>query len=167
MFSPVSFPRRPPWRTPVPYEQRKLVLMTSRIDETGTSSSLANRYGARKRPLGKRTKMALIGGALAVGVAFAAYAGVANSATITHKDLSFSIDSATQATVTFQVEKNADDVVQCGVQVLDETYAVVGFKTVTFDATADSGRTAHRETVAVRTEYLGVSGTVDSCWELT
>ncbi|MBG6083995.1 DUF4307 domain-containing protein [Zhihengliuella flava] len=141
--------------------------MTSRTDTSGTSSSLANRYGARKRALGQRTKTALIGGALAVGVAFAAYAGVSNSATITHKDLSFSIDSATEATVTFQVEKDAAATVQCGVQVLDETYAVVGFTTVTFPATGDSGREAHRETVSVRTEYLGVSGTVESCWELT
>lgn len=151
--------------------------MTSRSAENATtapdgagstdpSPSLANRYGAPKRSMGPRLKKGLVAGALVVGVGLAAYAGIANTNQINYDDVAFQIDSETSAQVTFHVEKNAADVVQCAVQVLDDTYAVVGWKTVTLDPSGESGRESTRRTVDVRTEYLGVSGNVGDCWSL-
>ncbi|MCO1338203.1 hypothetical protein BJH93_04735 [Kocuria polaris] len=116
--------------------------------------------------MGRRLKIGLGAGALVVGVGLAAWAGIANTHQINYDDVAFQIESETTAQVTFHVEKNAADVVQCGVQVLDDTYAVVGWKTVTFEASGESGRESTRRTVEVRTEYLGVSGNVGDCWSL-
>ncbi|GHD09571.1 DUF4307 domain-containing protein [Zhihengliuella salsuginis] len=142
---------------------------TTAPGETGSTDpapSLANRYGAPKRSMSRRLKTVLVAGALTVGVGLAAYAGIANTNQINYDDVAFEIESETSARVTFHVEKNAADVVQCGVQVLDETYAVVGWKTVTLEASGEDGRESTRRTVDVRTEYLGVSGNVGECWSL-
>ncbi len=57
---------------------------------------------------------------------------------------------------------------QCAVQVLSSSFAVVGWEVVTIGPTpasegTDNGRTT-AERVSLRTESLGVSGVVESCW---
>lgn len=87
---------------------------------------------------------------------------------VSSKDVAFEITSPTSATVTFDVVKDPAATVQCAVQVLNESYAVVGWKVATIgangtDAGLDGGRsTTH--TIALRTESLGVSGGVNACW---
>ncbi|WP_344882070.1 DUF4307 domain-containing protein [Zhihengliuella alba] len=132
-------------------------------DASEPAPSLANRYGAPKRRLAPRTKRWGLVGALAVAVGLAGWVAVANSADVTFKDLSFSIDSATSATVTFDVQKDPADTAQCAVQVMDETYAVIGWETVRIGPAEDGVRST-RHTTEVRTEYEGVSASVNDCW---
>lgn len=128
-------------------------------------SSVANRYGAPKRALGKRQRNILIAVALVLAVAAAGLLAVWNTQDITSKDLAFDIRSPASATVTFDVDKNVADTVECSVRVLNESYAVVGWKTITVPAREGGGREKVREVVDVRTESLGVSGGVSSCWK--
>ncbi|WP_309080430.1 DUF4307 domain-containing protein [Zhihengliuella sp.] len=132
-------------------------------DASEPAPSLANRYGAPKRGLAPRTKRWGAVAALVVAVGLAGWVAMENSAEVTFKDLAFSIDSTTQATVTFDVQKDPADTAQCSVQVMDETYAVVGWETVRVGPTEDGVRDS-RHTVDVRTEYRGVSASVNDCW---
>ena len=71
------------------------------------------------------------------------------------------------ARVDYEVTKDPAATAQCAVQVLNESYAVVGWTVVTIppaDAEADGdGRTTSHST-AVRTESEGVTGGVNACW---
>ncbi|KPN17760.1 hypothetical protein AO716_07295 [Arthrobacter sp. Edens01] len=81
--------------------------------------------------------------------------------TLTSKDVGFTIPDATTAVVDFNVTKPVDTTVDCAVQVLNESYAVVGWKTVRIPP-------AETQTVSlsttVRTDSLGVTGGVNACW---
>ncbi len=73
----------------------------------------------------------------------------------------FVIESPQRATVTFEVTPGSGDGV-CAVQVLSQSYAVVGYREVAVDS-EPAGKKQTR-TVAINTTELGVSGLVDKCW---
>ncbi|MHA7273146.1 DUF4307 domain-containing protein [Arthrobacter sp. Bz4] len=132
-------------------------------------SRVANRYGTPKPGLPGRTKKRIIWGALAVAVVTIGVFTVQTSVPeVTSKDVGFNIQDAGNANVDFDVTKAPDATVQCAVQVLSETYAVVGWEIVEIgpnsaDEGTDGGRTtAHR--AQIRTESVGVSGGVNACW---
>lgn len=95
----------------------------------------------------------------------------AGSRQLAWKDVGYVIDSPTQAQVTFQLTKEPEDTVACAVQVLDEQYAVVGFRTVVVGPAAEgevasaADKTQYYD-VDLRTDALGVSGVVEECWFL-
>jgi len=131
-------------------------------DGSSSETRLANRYGAPKPGLSSRTKIVLgsLAGAAAVGaVIFMAIPSGAG--TLTSKDVGFTIPDATSAVVDFNVTKPAEATVDCAVQVLSDSYAVVGWKTVRIPP-------AETPTVSVstsvRTDSLGVTGGVNACW---
>lgn len=137
--------------------------------------SLANRYG-RAQSAGEHTQtarrrgrwLAVVGLILAVGVT-AWFTFSATARNLAWKDVGFRIESPTQAEVTFQLTKDPDSTVACAVQVLNEQYAVVGFRTVMVGPAEDGQvQTASDETqyydVSLRTDAEGVSGGVDECW---
>ncbi|MHA7277281.1 DUF4307 domain-containing protein [Arthrobacter sp. HLT1-21] len=134
-------------------------------------SRVANRYGSPKPGIPGRTRKRIIWAALAFAVVatavFSLQTGVRD---VTAKDVGFSIQDPGNATVDFDVTKAPESTVQCAVQVLSETYAVVGWDVVEIgpngtDKGTDGGRTtAHR--AQLRTESQGVSGGVDACWVL-
>ena len=131
-------------------------------DGLSSETRLANRYGAPKPGLSARTKIVLgsLAGAAAVGaVIFMAIPSGAG--TLTSKDVGFTIPDATSAVVDFNVTKPAEATVDCAVQVLSDSYAVVGWKTVRIPP-------AETPTVSVstsvRTDSLGVTGGVNACW---
>ena len=101
-----------------------------------------------------------------VGVGIFTFTG--GVAPVSSKDVGFNIIDSTHATVDFEVTKDAGATAQCAVQVLSEQYAVVGWKVETIgpnpntDAYNGGRTTSHRSTI--RTESLGVSGGVHSCW---
>ncbi|MGJ9403221.1 DUF4307 domain-containing protein [Arthrobacter sp. KK5.5] len=128
-------------------------------------SSLANRYGAPKRAIAPRQRNIAIIVALVLSVAAAGLLAVWNTQDITSKDIAFEINSPASATVVFDVDKNAADSVECSVRVLNESYAVVGWKTVVLEGGKGNGREKTRQVVDMRTESLGVTGGVGSCWE--
>ena len=131
-------------------------------DGSSPETRLANRYGAPKPGLGSRTKIVLgsLAGAAAVGaVIFMAIPSGAG--TLTSKDVGFTIPDAASAVVDFNVTRPADATVDCAVQVLSESYAVVGWKTVRIPA----GETPTVSvSTSIRTDSLGVTGGVNACW---
>ena len=132
-------------------------------------TSLANRYGAKKRTLPRRTKRAIVAAALAVGIGFMAWVSTSASLSgVTFTDIGYRTVDATLAEVDFQVTREPGTAVKCAVKALDSKFAVVGWKVVDIPAagaegTADGGRTVPQR-VALRTESLSVSGVVDNCW---
>ena len=131
-------------------------------DGLSSESRLANRYGAPKPGLSARTKIVLgsLAGAAAVGaVVFMAIPSGAG--TLTSKDVGFTIPDATSSVVDFNVTKPAEATVDCAVQVLSDSYAVVGWKTVRIPPSEDP--TVSLST-SVRTDSLGVTGGVNACW---
>lgn len=133
------------------------------------NTSLANRYGAKKRRLKPGARRAIGGAALAAGIGFLAWVSTSQSLSdVSFKDIGYSTTDATLAEVDFQVTREPGTAVKCAVKALDSKFAVVGWKVVDIppahaDVTADGGRTVSQR-VAVRTESLSVSGVVDSCW---
>ncbi|MGZ4660125.1 MAG: DUF4307 domain-containing protein [Arthrobacter sp.] len=132
-------------------------------------TSLANRYGAKKRRLSPKAARTAIGAALVVGIGFLAWVTTSNSLSgVTYKDVGYSTTDATLAEVDFQVTREPANPVKCAVKALDSKFAVVGWKVVDIppsasDRTADGGRTVAQR-VTLRTESASVSGVVDSCW---
>jgi hypothetical protein len=135
--------------------------------------SLANRYGRSQRtgsPFWARWGRWVGVAALVLAVGLVAWlTATATSRTLDWKDVGFSIDSPTRASVTFQLTKDPEDTVECAVQVLSEQYAVVGWRTVVIGPQDESGsglpsdRTRYYD-VTLRTDALGVNGGVNSCW---
>lgn len=84
------------------------------------------------------------------------------------KDVGFNIIDARRATVDFEVIKAPDRTVQCAIQVLSESYAIVGWKIVTVEADPSASTSGQMRTTAhraeLRTESLGTSGGVNACW---
>ena len=134
--------------------------------QNSTAPSLANRYGAPKRALGRRTVRWLVAAALVLAVGAAAVVTLLNTQRLEAKDIAFEITSDTSATVTIDITKPADAAVECSVQVLNEEYAVVGWSTVRVPAGGGRGQETVRRTVELRTESIGTSGGHGSCWEV-
>lgn len=134
---------------------------------------VANRYGAPKLKqsasgrsrLGRRW---LIWATLALAVAatgiFSMFAGTPE---VSSKDVGFSIEGPAVARVDYEVTKDPAAAAQCAVQVLNESYAIVGWTVVSIppadSGTGGDGRTTSHSTT-VRTESEGVSGGVNACW---
>lgn len=131
-----------------------------------SESSVANRYGAPKPKMGRTPRVVLAAGVLLLAVVAAAVFSIGGQKAFTSKDIAFEILSPSSATVTFDLDKKAADTVSCSVRVLNESYAVVGWKSVVVGPGGTSGREKVRETVELRTESLGVSGGVGACWVL-
>lgn len=134
-------------------------------------SRVANRYGSPKPGLPRQTRKRIIWGTLGVAVVGTAFFTWQTSVPdVTSKDVGFLIQDAGNASVDFDITKAPETTVQCAVQVLNETYAVVGWEVVeigpnTPDEGIDNGRTTtHR--AQLRTESEGVSGGVNACWVL-
>lgn len=129
----------------------------------------ADRYGAPRRRLSPRTRRWAVIGALAVSVVTAIWFTVTMAfGQLEYKDVGYSIVSDTRATVDFEVTKDFEATAQCMIQVLDSSYAVVGSRIVTVgphEGVTAADRSQYL-TTELRTEHLGVSGIVDSCWLL-
>ncbi|MFB2571516.1 DUF4307 domain-containing protein [Micrococcus sp. IITD107] len=136
-------------------------------------NGLANRYG---RPPSSgpsfpaRWGKWIAAGALAVAVTLAVwFTAATNGQTLDWKDVGYNIKSPTQASVTFQLTKDYEDTVECAIQVLSENYAVVGWRTVTIGPETPSAENTPSDKtkyydVDLRTDALGVTGGVNSCW---
>lgn len=108
-------------------------------------------------------------GAVVVAVlvcAFVIWLVVTEAARPTTKDVGFELISSSRITADFEVTKDPDDVVRCGVEALNENYAVVGYAETTIAEVAPErvvGRTsAHR--VEIRTTNQANSAQVVKCW---
>ena len=122
---------------------------------------LETRYG-----LGARRKtdriFAISVGAFAL-VAFLVWAiifTIDDAQKITTRDVGFTVNDEFSTEVVFEVTRDPGREVLCDLQVLSQSYAVVGFKTVAVEASAN--RSSVISTV-VNTTELGTTGLVASC----
>lgn len=76
------------------------------------------------------------------------------------QDLGYQIKDETSATVTFEVDRPVGVDLECDVQVLNQSFSVVGFKTL---QVPEENVRKTVITVAVNTTEMGVTGLVDSC----
>ena len=79
---------------------------------------------------------------------------------ITTRDVGFTVNDEFSTEIVFEVTRDPGREVVCDVQVLSQSYAVVGFKTVAVAASAN--RSTVISTV-VNTTELGTTGLVDTC----
>ncbi|GAA1497321.1 DUF4307 domain-containing protein [Paeniglutamicibacter kerguelensis] len=126
-------------------------------------SSLTNRYGSPKRRLAKKTRRNLIIGGLSVGVIGALYLAWATNSQVEFKDNSFMVNSPTQARALVDITKDAKDTAQCEVRAMNESYAIVGWKTLTIGPSEGTGRQTMRFDVNLRTESLATTVGVEEC----
>ncbi|MET0872525.1 MAG: DUF4307 domain-containing protein [Paeniglutamicibacter terrestris] len=126
-------------------------------------SSLTNRYGSPKRRLTKRTRATLIVVGLAALILGALYLTYASTSGMDYKDNSFEVHSATSATATVDISKDASATVLCDVRALNESYAIVGWKTLVLGPTEGKGMTTTRVVVDLRTEALSTTAGIESC----
>lgn len=153
-----------------PNTAKKLpVSATHTSSEQSSPSSLANRYGSPKRRLSRRARWILACAALFAGVVLMGIIALTSATPdVSSKDVGFDVVDSTYATVDFRVTKEPGTTAECAVRVLNSSYAIVGWKVVTVGPTPPSegidDRRTTVETASLRTESLGVSGGVDSCW---
>lgn len=130
---------------------------------------LQQRYArpARDKVSQRSLMWVLVAGILAAST-FVIWILVADANRPDTKDVGFDLSSAAQITADFEVSKNPDDVVRCGVEALNQNYAVVGYTETTIgevDPERLVGRTsAHR--VEIRTTNQANSAQVTGCWVL-
>lgn len=141
----------------------------SSTTDAESSTELESRYGARRRSASPKSQRWMIIGALILALGAMVYFTVGNAVgQITHNDVGYTIISDTEATVDFEVSKDHDVTVQCMIHVLDNSYAVVGARVITIgphEGSEPGDRSEYYRT-ELRTESRGVTGVVDSCWDI-
>lgn len=126
-------------------------------------SSLTNRYGSPKKSLSKKSRRYLIIGGLAFGVLFALYLAWATVSKVEFKDNSFEVLSPTEAWTMVDITKDAQDTAQCEIRAMNESYAIVGWKTLTVGPSEGKGKVTQRFEVTLRTESLATTVGVEEC----
>lgn len=125
---------------------------------------LAERYG-RPRRAGRRTTLIVAGSAVAFALAFAAWLAWTGfggpAASVTAKDTAYHVVGEHAIRVDFTVSVDPGNSVSCAVQSLDESFAIIGWKIVSYPA-SDQRSTAHSETV--RTTQQPNTGLIYRCW---
>jgi hypothetical protein len=105
---------------------------------------------------------AIIIGSLAL-VAFLVWAlifTIDDAQKINTRDVGFTVNDEFSTEVVFEVTRQPGQKVICDVQVLSQSYSVVGFKTI---AVEPSGNPSVVVSTVVNTTELGTTGLVDSC----
>jgi hypothetical protein len=129
-----------------------------------TTAALDDRYG-RIAGRSRRTRTIAIAAAAAIVVVFGAWVIWAGPGQTSHgldsDDVGYEILSAHEAVVHSQVSVDPGTPAECTVQVLDKSYTIVGWKTVTLPPTTERSRTI---TTDVNTTTRGVTGLIHTCW---
>ena len=105
---------------------------------------------------------AIIIGSLAL-VAFLVWAlifTIDDAQKVSTRDVGFTVNDEFSTEVVFEVTRQPGQEVICDVQVLSQSYAVVGFKTIAIEP---SGKPSVVVSTVVNTTELGTTGLVDSC----
>ena len=124
---------------------------------SSVSDLMAARYGksGSKKP-NRKVIIGLAAVLLTMFLGWAFWVSAASLNQVKTQDLAYEILNENQARVKFKVESLSGPAI-CAVQVLDQGFGVVGYKTVPVAALGEY------ETL-VNTTQLGVSGLVDKCW---
>lgn len=142
--------------------------------ESATPDSLANRYGrsqsSSKLSSEKKRRWGIIAAVIALILAVLMTMWWSFSSTadkLEWKDVGFNIESASEASVRFQLTKEPEATVICTVQVLSEDYAISGWETVVVGPNEESSRPSDDTQyydVDLRTDHLGTNGGINDCW---
>ena len=129
-------------------------------------SVLQQRYDLRpRRRLSARARWGLIGAGLLAATLLVVWIVQGQSGAPTSKDVGFDLVSSAEVTADFEVTRDPDRAVRCGVEALNQDWAVVGYEEITLPAEPGSERTtAHR--LAIRTTNPATTAQVASCWNL-
>lgn len=122
------------------------------------SDLLASRYGktASNSKRNRQRILALASVLLAAFLGWAIWVTVSGANEIKHSVLAYDVLSEGQTSVKFSVQ-SPSGAAKCAIQVLNQGFAVVGYKEVAVPASGQY------ETF-VNTTELGVTGLVDKCW---
>ena len=122
---------------------------------------LQQRYGLGKSQKRDRIWAITIASVALVGFLVWAIIFTVNDANrITTRDVGFTVNDQFSTEVVFEVSRNPGQVVVCDVQVLSQSFAVVGLKTLTVEPSA---RRSVVISTTVTTTELGTSGLVAGC----
>jgi hypothetical protein len=123
------------------------------------------RYGPAPDPGARRRRVLGLWAAGVVGLAVVVWLGlIAAAAPVTWKDVGFTITSAGEVEIAFDVIRaDPSAPVQCRVQALNDTYAQVGVRTVDVPP---ADRRAVRQRAVIATSELATTAVVDRCWVL-
>lgn len=122
---------------------------------------LSERYGVGKSRGKDRIFAIAIASLAVVGfLTWAIFFTISDANRVSTRDVGFTVNDEYSTEVVFEVSRNPGQAVVCDVQVLNESFSVVGFKTI---AVAPSGRRSVVISTVVNTTELGTSGLVASC----
>ncbi|MCU1575822.1 MAG: penicillin-binding protein [Leifsonia sp.] len=128
------------------------------------TEELAGRYGRTRSRL-RRDRWWIAGAAVAFVAVFAAWVVWAGydgtSATLEETDTAYTIHDAHSVSVSFTINTAPGQPVSCAVEAMDATFAIVGWKIVSYPA-SDQQVTSHTETVL--TTELATTGLISQCW---
>lgn len=134
------------------------------LSEQHHAATLDDRYG-RTPGRARRTRTIAIAAAAAIVVVFGAWVIWAGPGQTSHgldtEDVGYEILSAHKAVVHSQVSVDPGTKTECAVQVLDKSYTIVGWKTVSLPAATERSRSISTE---VDTTTRGVTGLIHTCW---
>jgi hypothetical protein len=126
-----------------------------------SQSTIEQRYGkSRIRGRDRIWAIAIAASALIAFLIWAVLFAIDDANSPKTQDLSYQIIDETLAEVTFEVNRPLGQVLECDVQVLNQSYSVVGFKRVLIEAENVRKRVV---STSVNTTELGVTGLVDTC----
>lgn len=126
--------------------------------------SLMGRYHTPKKPLNRKTRNWLIAGALAVGIAGAGYIGINSFSQISANDVGFRITSETEAVASIEVSYNTKDRIQCDIRAMNDSYAIVGFKSLVLEAEQTPRHVRVNLDIPLRTENLATTAGIEECY---
>lgn len=122
---------------------------------------LQQRYGSGKTRSRDRALAITIASIALVGfLVWAITFTISDADRVTTRDVGFTVNDEFSTEVVFEVSRNPGQIVVCDVQVLSESFAVVGLKSLTVEPS--SGRSVVISTTVTTTE-LGTSGLVAGC----
>lgn len=134
------------------------------------TTNLTDRYGTKpaRKALPKNFWYILTALAVAIGIAFVYWVQSADARKPTARDVGFSLTSASEVSVTFELSKHPDDTATCALKALNSSAAPVGWKEVTVGPyTNEQDNGVSVQTVTLRTLSEATTVTVDSCWLTT
>ena len=124
--------------------------------------TIDQRYGRKLSPRGRRRALIIL--VTAIGVLTIAWFVWANPIGVgpqaVARDTGFRLTDD-RITVTFDLSITPGATGACAVQALDKSFAVVGWKVVTYGAVSEETRS---EEVTLRVTSPAVTGLVSSCW---
>lgn len=133
--------------------------------QEATSQELDDRYGRRSTRGIDRVVLIVVGSIILIGVVFWALFSGWNrpDASLEFRDIGHSIVDERQVNVTFEVTVPPGREVACTVEALNGSFATVGWKVVTLEASEKRTRGFEQSLV---TTNLANTGTVSNCWIL-